>query len=133
MIEPLLFTADEQLVVCNGHGHQEQGCQQSRCIAQRAGWSSLLASEPKILMISRCRLQKLPLEACLDCIKVYPVHDAMDALSILEATVLQEQVCHLSIFHARTAGPANVICWNFKHLPFGWSCQATDAHASLGI
>ncbi|KAK9843141.1 hypothetical protein WJX74_007628 [Apatococcus lobatus] len=34
---------------------------------------------------------KLPLEACLDCIHVHPVHDVLDALSILEAIVLQEQ------------------------------------------
>ncbi|KAK9859356.1 hypothetical protein WJX84_008770 [Apatococcus fuscideae] len=34
---------------------------------------------------------KLPLEACLDAIRVHPVQDALDALSILEAVMLQEQ------------------------------------------
>ena len=45
-----------------------------------------------MLIVIRCRLQKLPLEACLDCIQVYPLHDALEALAVLEAVVLQEQV-----------------------------------------
>ncbi len=60
---------------------------------------------------SRCKMpvQKLPPEGCLDCIRVHQVYDALEALSILEAIVLQEQVCgilpyDISHNHSQLAG-----------------------------